>query len=416
VIKVFFKRQLAVFYGSRRTRLATNADGKFLICAWFLSCASALAQTESVIVEPPSDDDALLQSECEELIAQLGASTFATRERAVVEILEIGMPATPFLRQAIENGGDPELVLRSKAILGQLTSGNFESKVARFLSGQDDGTKFDGWQTVEATLGDSPAIRDLFIQILRVHPDLIASLDGTTRERTVAAYQTAQTIQKNMLQNHQFPTLADGIALLLPLADPGVTFSTGYEATLVSVLRTQMSDLQKDALLWGPTSKLLNQWVIRSRIDSRFDVLWNSMQWDLSGASKLGLRTLEESTDVETLQTAMQAISRFGTVADAKAISRFLGDKRTAITREPIMVGDEALEVTIGDTALAAIALLYNVPLQDLGMTSGELHPKFGFLVDNAGYLPSKAEDRDRAISTVRGWLSGEIPPGKPRS
>lgn len=352
----------------------------------------------------------------EVLIRQLGATTFEKREQAVTEIIRIGMPMVPLLRKAADESSDAEQVLRARSTLAQLTTGNFEARVAKFLSGRDDGSSFDGWLTVEATLGDTPAAREIFIQILRVHPGLITSLDGTTRDRTIAVDQAAQLIQTNMFQNQIFPSLADGVALLLPLVDPGVTISGGYEATLVSVLQKQMATLRRDASLWLPVSRLLDQWVTRSRIENRSEVLWYAMQWDLPASAQLGLRTLSETTDTETLQTAMQAISRFGKKDDAKLVAKFIDDDRLAITRMPVIINNETMQVTIGDCALATIATLYQVPLADIGMKQGELHAKVGFLVDNAGYLKNQTEDREKAVTAVQSWLRGEATPGKPRS
>lgn len=390
--------------------------GSFSSLAWAQPIPANPSPAADALVTEPSAEEKIDPAHAENLILQLGASTFAEREKAGGEILRIGMPMVPFLREAVKTQGDRETVLRARSALSQLTSGNFEARVAEFLTGRDVGASFDGWQTIEATLGDTPAIREIFIEILRVHPNLIASLDGTTRERTVAIDQTAQLIQVNMFQHHQFPTLADCVALLLPLVDPGVTVSGGYESTLVSVLQKQMSALRRDASLWGPISRLIDQWVSRSRIENRNDVLWYAMQWDLSAGAALGIRTLSETTDIETLQTAMQAIARFGVVEDAKLLAKFVDDDRPAATRMPVIIGDDSLRVTVGDAALAAIAVLYKVPLQELGMKHGELHGKVAFLVDNAGYLPDQAADRAAAQKTVRGWLNGVSPQAKPRS
>ncbi len=374
---------------------------------------------------PPSDTQPSAQDETPtvsdadaaavELVSQLGAATFAQREKATGEILRIGMPMVPYLRAAMEQGGDAELMLRASTTLARLTSGNFEARVTAFLAGKDFGGDFEGWLTVQATLGDSPAIRELFVQILRIHPELVASLDGSTRDRNVALDQAATKIQTNMFQRHQFPTLADGVALLLPLVDPGVAISGGYEATLVSVMQKHMETIRRDALLRIPVSGLMNQWVKRSRIENRSDVLYYSMQWDLDAASTLGVRTLGETSDVETLQTAMQAISRFGTKADAESLAKFIEDKRPANTRAPITVDGEPLDVTLGDVALASIAVIYHVPLQEIGMTQGELHPKVGFIIDNAGFVADATEARAKSIAQVRKWLSGEVIPGQPR-
>ncbi len=398
-------------------RMPGNAAGCSLLLLLLLLPLAGLGFAQSTHSDSnvDADDGPMTDEEAEALICKLAASTFAEREQAVSEILQMGMPMVPFLKKAVQDGGDAELVLRAKATLGQLTSGNFESRVARFLSGRDDGTSFTGWQVVEATLGNTPAIRELFIEIVRVHPDLVDSLDGTTRDRTVALDQAAQLIQTNMFQHSVFPTLADGVALLLPLSDPAVAITGGYEATLVSVLQKQMATLRRDASLWQPISGLLDQWVSRSRIEHRNDVLWYSLQWDLPAAGRLGVQTLGESTDVETLQAAMQAIARFGRKEDAAVLAPFFADNREAVTRMPIIVGDQTLQVNLGDVALATAAVLYKVPLLDLGMKQGELHPKFGFLVDNAGYLPEQKDDRKRAIATVKGWLNGEQTPNKNR-
>lgn len=405
----------AVFFVAAATCLSPLAQQKSL-------AQSDLGREQEKASLPTDEANAELeavisQEAADALIQQLGAPTFEKREQAVTEILRIGMPMVTHLRKATEEQRDPEVLLRARSTLDQLTTGNFESRVTEFLSGKSAGETFEGWSTVEATLGDTPAIREIFVQILRAHPQLVASLDGTTRDRIVAVDKAAQQIQTNMFQNHQFPTLADGVALLLPLVDPGVTVSGGYEATLVSVLQKQMAALKRDASLWLPVSSLLDRWVLRSRIENRSEVLWYSMQWDLAGASILGVRTLNETTDIETIQTAFQAIARFGKKQDAVAVSKFIEDKRPVVSRMPMIIGDnQTLEVSVGDAAIATIAVLYQVPLQDIGMKHGELHPKVGFIVDNSGFLPGKPEDRVKAIATVRGWLDGTAPPGKPRS
>jgi hypothetical protein len=355
------------------------------------------------------------EAKAKELILKLGAATFAEREQAVAEVLKVGMPMVPYLKKAIDEETDAELVLRAQTTHSQLTTGNFESRVARFLSGRDDGTSFDGWQVFDAVFEDTLATRDLFIQLVRVHPDVLKSLDGTTRDRIVAIDQTAQRIQTNKLQLIA-PTFNDCVALLLPMVDPGVTISMGYEVSLIQTLQMQMGSLQRATALWPPIQGLVDQWISRSRIEHRNVVLWNTMNWDLPSGLRLAIRTLYESTDVGTLQTAMQVISRFGTKDDAKELAKFIDDERLADVQVPVGDGNNAVLVKLGDSALAAIAVLYKVPLKDIGMKFGQTHAKIGFVVDNAGYLPSQAAERQQAVETVKGWLSGEVSPNKPRS
>ncbi len=360
--------------------------------------------------QPLSDDSAVTREDAQRVIAQLASPTFAERERATEEILRIGMPIIPLLREAAESRDDAELAARAQVALLKMTTGDFEARIADFLAGKDVGGYFRGWPMVSATLGDSPETRDLFAQLMRAHPDLIESLDGTTRERIVSVEQTSQKVQQAMREALVFPTTVDAIALLLPLADPAVALSLGYEGALISVLTKQMAALQRDTRLWPKVGVLVGEWVARSRLENRSDVLWYSMQWDIDAGGTLAVRTLGETTDIETLQMAMQAISRFGTVADAQALGPFLDDSRSAVTRMPVMVGDETLRVSVADAALAAIAILYQVPHTELGMEHVELHIKVGYLTDTAGYPASKVERRAAAIAKARRWLAGESP------
>ncbi len=211
---------------------------------------------QPVLEQPDPDQPAageVSDLEAARLIAQLASPKFAERENAVVEIVEIGMPMVPHLRRAIAKADDPELKQRATTALVHLTSGHFEAKVADFLRFKNDGSSFEGWLTTSAVLGDTGAVREMFIQILRSHPQVVAALDGTTRDRNLALEQASQTIQINMFQHHIFPSLSDGVALLLPLCDPDVVFSVGYESTLISVLQKHIAQLRQDAGLNGPS-------------------------------------------------------------------------------------------------------------------------------------------------------------------
>lgn len=356
-----------------------------------------------------------------ELIESLAAPTFAERERAMGEILSIGSAMAPYLKTAIESKDDPELTLRAKITLSQMTLDDFESRVEIFLSGSADSSEkarqwFEGWAEFEAVIGDSNAIRELFVEVMKAHPDSPKSLTTNTADRMTVAERVASSVQLNMLERRMPPTLADGAAILIPMIDPDVRLGGANELTLLSIFNRQYGELQRDPQKWQPVTRLLELWILRSRIENRIDVLWYSMQWELPASGQLGLQTLEETTDVETLQTAFQAISRFRGREDAPKLVRWLSDERPAMTRMPVVLDQKPVNVKVGDMALATIAILYNVPLKDLGMRSGELHPKVGFLVDNAGYTADQAQERTEAIAKAISWCEGKAVPGRPRS
>lgn len=406
-----FARIALVRIGTMRHLVAVT------VLAGPLSCGSMVAADERV--EPIRKE--VTADQASELIASLAAPTFAEREQAMGEILSIGAAMAPYLKEAIESTDDPELTLRAQTTLSQMTLDDFESRVEIFLSGSADSSAkarewFAGWSQFEAAIGDSNAIRELFVDVMKAHPDSPKSLTTNTADRTTVAERVASSVQLGMLERRQPPTLADGVAILVPLIDPDVRLGGANEMTLLSIFNRQFGQLQRDPQLWQPVSRLLEMWILRSRIENRIDVLWYSMQWDLPASGQLGMQTLEETTEVETLQTAFQSISRFRGREDAPKLVRWLSDERPAMIRMPVVLDQKKVNVKVADAALATIAILFRVPLKDLGMRSGELHPKVGFLVDNAGYIDEQADERAEAIQTAISWCEGKSVPGRPRS
>jgi hypothetical protein len=376
------------------------------------------SQAETVTDVPAVEVSA---DEAAELIRSLAAPTFDQRERAMSRILSIGAGMAPYLKEAIETTDDPELALRAQKTLSQMTLDDFESRVEIFLSGKADSSEkarqwFAGWAEFEAAIGDSDVIRELFVSVLRAHPDSPKSLTTNTAERAAVAERIASSVQHGMLERRQPPTLTDGVAVLIPLIDPDVRLGGANELTLLSIFNRQYGDLRRNPLLWQPVSKLLEMWILRSRIENRTDVLWYSMQWEMPASGRLGLQTLEETTDVETLQAAFQAISRFRGREDAPQLARWLDDERPAMGRMPVDFEQKPVKVKVADMALATIAILYSVPLKDLGMRTAELHPKVGFLIDNAGYTDDQASQRAEAIQKAKDWCQGKAIPSRPRS
>jgi len=377
-------------------------------------------QSDPTTLEEPTAKE-VSPERAAELIESLAAATFAERERAMGEILSIGPAMAPYLKAAIESKGDPELTLRAKMTLSQMTLDDFESRVEIFLTGSAESSEkarqwFEGWAEFEAVIGDSNAIRELFVEVMKAHPDSPKSLTTNTADRMTVAERVASSVQLSMLERRIPPTLADGVAILIPMIDPDVRLGGANELTILSIFNRQYGELQRDPQKWQPVTRLLEMWILRSRIENRIDVLWYSMQWELPASGQLGMQTLEETTDVETLQTAFQAISRFRGREDAPKLARWLTDERPAMTRMPVVLDQKPVIVKVGDMALATIAILYNVPLKDLGMRSGELHPKVGFLVDNAGYTADQTQERAEAIAKARSWCEGKSAPSRPRS
>ena len=88
-----------------------NTMNKLLLAGWLAVMASgALAATTN---------------EIQQLVADLGADRFATRETAQKKLLAIGAPAVPLLKDAAKSK-DPEIRARALEILAQVGEGDIE--------------------------------------------------------------------------------------------------------------------------------------------------------------------------------------------------------------------------------------------------------------------------------------------------
>lgn len=349
----------------------------------------------------PLTDEQLQQME--ELIEGLGSKQFAARERAASDLLDLGKAVIPRLRSVGDEAEDPEVRVRANEIVSRLTRGDMETRIEDFMLGKD--VNFAGWRVTRAMLGESLAIRELFIEIMLAHPDLTASLDGMTRDRAIAMEKVVTKIQHGMFIERKFPTRADAFALLLPTADRNVPLNAGFENLLLSVLQKEAaSKIYRDAQLAVPFKRLMGEWMIRSTLSSREEVLLTGMRWGIDRALPLALQTLGEANQSEVLGIALQAIARFGTREQIEAVVPLLDDARPA--SEVGFAEGEAVRTHVGDVAMATIAALYEVPLEEVGFAGAKPHPTYAFIVKDLGFPLNDNAPRKAARGKIDNLLA----------
>ncbi len=342
--------------------------------------------------------------EIDSLVEQLGSGEFAVRERAASDLLTIGLDVVPQLRLLIDQTGDAEVRLRAEQVVRQLTDGDMQSRIDEFLAGHEVG--FEGWEVFRSMLGDNGSIRDLFVELLKSHPELIASLEGNTRDRVVALEKTITTVQQRTFVERILPTRADTFALVLPTVDPNVPVTAGYESVLLSTLQKEAaSKIREDARLAPPMEALLGRVVIRSTLDSRIDMLLAGMEWDINDTLPLAIATLSEANQTETLATAFQAIAKFGSQTDADLVKPFLNDSRPA--SETGFAGGKQVRAELRDIAMATIGLLYDADLAQLGFGNVAPHPTYGFILDDIGFPIDDPAPRNLVREKIDRLLAG---------
>lgn len=336
----------------------------------------------------------------ETAIEELASDQFATRERAATRLSELGRDAIFSLRQAAKSSPDPEVRLRTGEIVRQMTSGDMQSKIEDFIAGKD--VDFKGWRIARTLMGDTTAVRELFVGLLTQHPELMESMDGTSRDRAIAVEKVLTTIQNKMFVQREFPNRADTFAILIGLSlDNRVAANASYEGVLLSVLQKEAaSRIMKDAQLSVSFKMLLNRWMIQSSLANREDILLVGMAWKLDSTLPLAIQTLVESKQPHVIACSMQAIARFGDQRHVELLHELLDDQRLTAERPGFIRGKE-MQTKLGDVAMVAIAILTRTSTDELGLGKIDSHPTFGFLLSDVGFPVDDPESRTKARAKV---------------
>lgn len=332
-----------------------------------------------VEMEPRAASD----EQIEGWIESLGSRDFAIRERAASELMSVGGAVLSRLQKVASHHEDAEVRIRAGEIVKQLTRGDLKVRIDAFLAGKD--VSFEGWTITQQIMGDSARVRELFVQLIQSYPELLASMEGTPRDRAVALTKVVVAVEDKVFRQRQFPDAADVIALLLPTVDPNVPLVGGFEEILIAVLQKPAStSLHRDAQLAGPFRVLLESWIPRCSIENGDEVLSYGLSWEIRQTHTLALKMLGEVQQADTLVLAFQAIAQFGTESDAQAIVKFLGDKRPSA--ELGFANGKRLRTEVGDIAMATIARLYDVPLMKIGFPKESVDEKFAFRAEDLGF------------------------------
>lgn len=337
-------------------------------------------------------------------IDALGADEFSVRERAAANLRKVGLAVLPELRRVAESSNDPEVRARAADLARIMTEGALNDRIDTFLSGGNPG--FEGWEVARAILGDSPVVRELFVDLLRDHPDVVASLAGSAAERKQALEGATAEVQRKMRREFRPPSSSDLIALLLPANDPNVELSATVESTLLSVLRMHpASELLESPQLAPAATALIGGWVRRTGLGTRDQVLWFAMSRELEDALPVAVETLRQANNPETLTAALQAIAQFGSEKDIAAVEPLLGDQRM-VSQRGLGPGN-AVFTRLGDVAMATIAILGGLDLTEAGFSEAAEHPRFGFLPEEIGFPKDRPEARQKVRARIDRLIEG---------
>ncbi|MEO1614797.1 MAG: hypothetical protein AAFV88_03045 [Planctomycetota bacterium] len=311
-----------------------------------------------------ADEKAVEQERVLQWIDDLSSASFAVRENASEQLFALGHSVLPDLHVALRQSTDAEQRERLEKITTVLAEQSLDLRIQQFLEG--DLRQLENWDRMEKWFGDSPRIRELFVDLYRDHPVLIRSLDGNTRDLSQGLQSVSQQISNRGITVARISPRRDLVAMLLPMMQPDYKPETRFDILVLTSLRGIRGDeLDEDPAFGQPLRKMVGSWMNQSSLSIREGVLDLALEWDLDNALELAKATLSMRPPPNLLCRCIQAIAKLGSREDAQLLGPFL-DSRDEIFR-PRYVSNRGGQLQVGDVAAAAIAKLNEVPMTEIG-------------------------------------------------
>ena len=217
-----------------------------------------------------------------EWLSALGANKFSVRERAAGHLNRLGPTLVPRLMKISQESPDPEVRVRAEQLAARMIALDEEKKLSAFVSRENDA--LPGWSTARKVLGDSPESRELYVELMKAHPTISRSLEGSPQERMEAMDGVVHDIQRGFLIRLISPTRADLMALILPANDRRVNVSRAVEMTIIQMLRNRGArEILVDPKLGDIASTLLVGCFDKMSFFTRSEVLWIALDIELPG-------------------------------------------------------------------------------------------------------------------------------------
>ena len=141
-----------------------------------------------------SGEEQEVQIKIAELISQLGAPEFAVREQATAGLRKLADDALPALRTAAIEHDDLEVRLRAEDVATGIVNSAVAGRIDSFLEGEPG--SFEGWEVFQRVLGDGPRLREVFVEMMLRHEDLVQALEVSTEARMAALEKVIARVQR----------------------------------------------------------------------------------------------------------------------------------------------------------------------------------------------------------------------------
>lgn len=276
----------------------------------------------------------------DQIVEQLGASSFKLRELAAVSLLRIGSPALDAL-QGLPSDCSAELRRRAHSLANQIISESFDATASDFLAEADPNNShgLPAWHAFRKCVGSSRSSKLLFVDAVRRQRHLMQMIDVYAQakqtgeddpvlRRAVAALAstTAEGIQRDQMAMAQ-PVLGDFVALLLSAAEVDDQTPVSVSETLdMNVHRYVFVETLNKKGYGTCLTRLLSAWIPKTHDEIAPRVMQLALQYEIEAGVKVARRNLSKNRDMMTRCEALKCVAQFGNETDLPPVLALIDD------------------------------------------------------------------------------------------
>ena len=353
-----------------------------------------------------STGEVLSQEPIAKLVDDLASRQFATRQRAMATLIQLGPAVVPELETAMSNG-NRELRFRAQRVLDAVEKNLYQLQLEAFMQSGEQAVALPGWQVFKELGGTSSTARRLFVLMCRAEPELMRSLDrpnsiisNQITNRCRELQQVFRTYKRNSIQ------LGTVAALLFSggLTDVKVddtSVKTIYSVCNYDAFRNEMYTRNPNGTSQyrrTPRSTILRQlfavWMKHGQSWDAQMAFTLAMQYDIKQCLPRAIELIKaNNTPCHVAQIALVAVTRFGELGNLPDLEIRIDDKSFCGVQQ--RVGQKLHQTQLRDVALAGALLI-----------AGENPREYGF--DRISYTNTRqlnystvgfANDEDRAAT-----------------
>jgi hypothetical protein len=404
---------------------AQNADSNAQI-------ATNASNPPSASNPPAATELKVTEQNLDQLISDLGSSTFRTREKATAVLDGADESLVAELERRLGLLNDLEAKTRLHGIVVRKKYEQQQRNIRAFLLDPDPSKayEFHGWNSFKRACGASDRrTKFTFLELLNGYPELVTKEISTKQEAFQISLGIAKTLSENIALPSRNFTEADGIALIYSavlsedLIDQNIE-STGnkvfsrYPFTNIAAatkLRSTISQFVIDennkmsthGRMSATVNALFSKWAVRAKDRTR--MLLTCFDTQNATALIIARGVLEEpknTEDTTLFELAMQAVAKFGSPADLPLLEKYYEDKTVIIEMQRFAIPDgtnqrlEVYEVQARDLAIVASAMVYQYYPFEI-VEGLRLHGLRGFVSESIA-VPQTDGDRFREVRMKR--------------